>query len=145
MKVLVQRVISSSVDVDNKTVGKIYNGLLLFVGFTLSDTSKEIDWMVNKIINLRIFDDENGVMNKNIKDTNGEILSISQFTMYGDASNGNRPSYIKAMPGDEAINLYNEFNQKLRSTGLKVETGVFGADMIINVIHNGPISIILEK
>lgn len=105
MKVLVQRVLSSSVEVDNKIVGQINKGLMLLVGFTDSDTDKEIDYMVDKIINLRIFDDENGVMNKSLIDVNGSILSISQFTLYADTRKGRRPSYIKALNGDKAFTI----------------------------------------
>lgn len=145
MKVLVQRVISSSVEVDGNIVGKIDNGLLLFVGFTEGDTSKEIDYMVDKVINLRIFDDENGVMNKSLLDTNGSILSISQFTLYADASKGRRPSYVKALGGEKSILLYDEFNKKLKETGVHTETGIFGAEMKVNLINDGPITIMLEK
>ena len=125
MKVLVQRVLSSSVEVDNKIVGQINKGLMLLVGFTDSDTDKEIDYMVDKIINLRIFDDENGVMNKSLIDVNGSILSISQFTLYADTRKGRRPSYIKALSGDKAILLYDKFNNKLKEENIKVETGIF--------------------
>ena len=145
MKVLVQRVISSSVEVDNKIVGSINNGVLLFVGFTEGDTSKEIDYMIDKVINLRIFDDENGVMNKSLLDVGGSILSISQFTLYADASKGRRPSYVKALGGDKASVLYDEFNNKLKNTDIHVETGVFGAEMKVNIINDGPITIMLEK
>ena len=106
MRVVVQRVINSSVEVDGKIVGKSDKGLMLLVGFTEGDTSKEIDWMVDKVINLRIFEDENDVMNRSLLDINGNILSISQFTLYGDASKGRRPSYIKALGGDKATLLY---------------------------------------
>ena len=145
MKVLVQRVLSSSVDVDNKIVGQINKGLMLLVGFTDSDTDKEIDYMVDKIINLRIFDDENGVMNKSLIDVNGSILSISQFTLYADTRKGRRPSYIKALSGDKAILLYDKFNNKLKEENIKVETGIFGADMKVSLINDGPITIMLEK
>ena len=145
MKVLVQRVLSSSVEVDNKIVGQINKGLMLLVGFTDSDTDKEIDYMVDKIINLRIFDDENGVMNKSLIDVNGSILSISQFTLYADTRKGRRPSYIKALSGDKAILLYDKFNNKLKEENIKVETGVFGADMKVSLINDGPITIMLEK
>ena len=145
MKVLVQRVISSSVEVEGNIVGKIDNGILLFVGFTEGDTSKEIDYMVDKVINLRIFDDENGVMNKSLLDINGSILSVSQFTLYADASKGRRPSYVKALGGEKAILLYDEFNSKLRKSGIHIETGVFGAEMKVNLINDGPITIMLEK
>ena len=145
MRAVVQRVEKAHVEVNNKTVGKIDNGLLLLVGFTHNDTEKEIDWMVNKVINLRIFDDENGVMNKSILDSNGSILSVSQFTLYADSSKGNRPSYINAMPGDKSIKLYEEFNTKLKEKNIHTETGIFGADMKVSLINDGPITIILEK
>lgn len=145
MKVLVQRVISSSVEVENKIVGKINNGLLLLVGFTEGDTSKEIDYMADKVINLRIFDDENGIMNKSLLDVTGSILSISQFTLYADASKGRRPSYVKALGGEKAVLLYDEFNNKLRKKGIHIETGIFGAEMKVNLINDGPITIMLEK
>jgi len=145
MKVLVQRVLSSQVEVDKKVVGKIDKGVLLFVGFTQTDTSKEIDYMVDKVINLRIFDDENGVMNKSLLDAGGSILSVSQFTLYADSSKGRRPSYVKALNGEQSILLYNEFNEKLKETGVKVETGIFGAEMEVSLINDGPITIILEK
>ena len=139
MKVLVQRVLSSSVEVDNKIVGQINKGLMLLVGFTDSDTDKEIDYMVDKIINLRIFD------KKSLIDVNGSILSISQFTLYADTRKGRRPSYIKALNGDKAILLYDKFNNKLKEENIKVETGIFGADMKVSLINDGPITIMLEK
>ena len=145
MKVLVQRVLSSNVKVDNKVVGSINNGLLLFVGFTLNDTSKEIDYMVDKVINLRISDDEKGIMNKSLLEVNGNVLSISQFTLYADSTKGRRPSYINALNGDKAIDLYDEFNRKLKDKNIKVETGIFGADMQVELINDGPITIMLEK
>jgi len=145
MRVVVQRCDKAQVTVDNKIVGKIDNGMMILVGFTDTDTSKEIDYMVNKIINLRIFDDENGVMNKSLLDYHGSILSVSQFTLYGDASKGNRPSYIKALSGDKAIILYDEFNQKLKDKNVHVETGIFGAEMKVTFTNDGPITILLEK
>ena len=145
MKVLVQRVLNAKVEVNNKVVGEINGGLLLFVGFTHTDTSKEIDYMINKVLNLRIFDDDNGVMNKSLLDVNGSILSVSQFTLYADSSKGNRPSYINAMPGDKSIKLYEEFNTKLKDKNIHIETGIFGADMKVSLINDGPITIILEK
>ena len=113
MKVLVQRSLESSVEVDNEITGKIDKGLVLLVGFTLGDTIEDIDYLVKKVVNLRIFDDENSIMNKSILDVGGSILSISQFTLYADARKGNRPSYIDAMKGEEAIKMYELFNQKL--------------------------------
>lgn len=144
MRVLVQRVSTSSVEVEGKVVGKIDNGLMLLVGFTHTDTSKEIDYMVDKVINLRIFDDEEGVMNKSLLDVGGSILSISQFTLYADASKGRRPSYINALGGEGACPLYDEFNQKLKEK-VHTETGIFGAEMKVSLVNDGPITIMLEK
>lgn len=144
MKVLIQRVVNASVKVAEKEVGKIDNGLLLFVGFTANDTTKEIAYMIDKVVNLRIFDDENGVMNKSLLDTGGSILSISQFTLYADASKGRRPSYINALNGEKAVLLYEEFNNKL-SKIVNVETGIFGADMKVSLTNDGPVTIMLEK
>ncbi len=144
MKVLVQRSLESSVSVDNKVVGSIDKGFVLLVGFTHTDTSEDIDYLVKKVVNLRIFDDENGVMNKSILDTGGSILSISQFTLYADTKKGNRPSYINAMGGENAIKLYNEFNEKL-SEFVNVEKGIFGADMKVSITNDGPVTIILES
>ena len=141
MRVVVQRTIESSVKVDNKIIGKIGNGLTILVGFGKNDGSKEIDYLVNKIINLRIFDDENGVMNKSLLDVNGSILSISQFTLYADTSKGRRPSYFNAH--SDALSLYNDFNEKLRNY-VNVETGEFGADMEVSLVNDGPVTIILE-
>ena len=144
MKVVVQRVKKSSVVVDNNVVGKIDKGLLVLVGFTEGDSINEIKWMVNKLVNLRIFDDDAGVMNLSVKDVGGAILSVSQFTLYGDAKKGNRPTYIKALGGEEATVLYDKFNELL-SEEIHVETGIFGADMEVNLINDGPITIIIEK
>ena len=144
MRVVVQRSLESSVSIDSNVVGRIDKGLVLLVGFTPGDTEKEIDYMVKKVLNLRIFDDENGVMYKSVLDVGGEILSISQFTLYGNAEKGNRPSYIYALKGEEATILYDLFNKKLREH-IKVETGIFGADMLVKINNNGPVTILLEK
>ena len=144
MRVLVQRSGKSSVVVDNKTIGAIDKGLVLLVGFTEGDTIDNIKYLVNKVVNLRIFDDENGVMNKSILDCGGDILSISQFTLYADTKKGNRPSYINALGGEKAEPLYELFNEELRKF-VKVETGKFGAEMTVNITNDGPITIMLEK
>jgi D-tyrosyl-tRNA(Tyr) deacylase len=144
MRILVQRSLKSSVSVNNEIVGSIDKGLVLLVGFTESDDLSKIGYLVNKVLNLRIFDDENGVMNKSILDVGGSILSISQFTLYADTKKGNRPSYINALGGDKAIHLYNEFNKKLKEH-IHVETGVFGADMKVSITNDGPVTILLES
>lgn len=144
MRVLVQRALSSSVTVDNEVIGRIDKGAVLLVGFTEGDNSDTIDYMVNKVLNLRIYDDSNGVMNKSILDVGGSILSISQFTLYADSKKGNRPSYINAMNGEKAISLYEEFNNKL-SRYICVETGKFGADMLVDIKNDGPVTIMLER
>ena len=144
MKVAVQRSKKSSVSINNKIVGKIDKGLVILVGFTDGDSLKDIDYIVKKIVNLRIFDDDNGVMNKSIKDVGGSILSISQFTLYAETKKGNRPSYIKAMNGNDATKLYDIFNDKLREY-INVETGVFGADMMVSISNDGPVTIIIES
>lgn len=145
MKVLVQRSGNASVTVDGKNVGSIESGLVLLVGFTQGDDLEKVKFLAKKCVNLRIFPDENDVMNKSILDFGGEILSISQFTLYGDAKRGNRPSYIEALKNDEAISLYEAFNEELKKLGVHVETGVFGADMNVNLTNIGPTTIWLEK
>ncbi len=144
MKVVVQRVKKSSVSVNNNLVSEISSGFLLLVGFTQNDNEKIIEKMVNKIIKLRIFDDENGIMNKSIIDTKGSILSISQFTLYADTKKGNRPSYIKALNGSEATKLYDLFNELLNKY-VPTKTGIFGEDMQVNLLNDGPITIILDS
>lgn len=144
MRVLLQRSLNSSVSVDSKTVGYIKNGLVLFVSFTYGDSVDEINYLVKKVLNLRIFDDEDGVMNKSILDVHGSILSISQFTLYADSKKGNRPSYINSLKSDEALKLYDLFNNKL-SEFIEVQAGVFGADMLVNINNIGPVTILLEK
>ncbi len=144
MRIIVQRSKESCVSVDGNITGKINNGLVLLVGFTHNDSLKQIEKLVKKVVNLRIFDDENGVMNKSILDVGGSILSISQFTLYADTKKGNRPSYIEALNGSEAIKLYDLFNKKL-SEYVSVSTGVFGADMQVSIHNDGPITICLES
>ena len=144
MRILVQRSLASSVSVDNKVVGKIDRGLVLLVGFTHTDTIDNINKLVQKVLNLRIFNDENDVMNKSILDVGGSILSISQFTLYADTHKGNRPSYINAMGGESATKLYDLFNEEL-SKYIHVEKGIFGADMKVNILNDGPTTILLEN
>lgn len=144
MKVVVQRVLESSVKVEEKIVGKIDNGYMLLVSFTYGDNIEKIDYMIKKILNLRIFDDDNGIMNKSILDVQGSVLSISQFTLYADTSKGNRPSYIKTLKSEDAKTLYDNFNKRL-SKFIKVETGVFGGDMKVSLVNDGPVTIIIEK
>lgn len=144
MRVLVQRSGKSYVSIDERVVGKIEDGLVLFVGFTEGDTIEEIKYLVKKILHLRIFPDDEGVMNKSILDYGGSILSISQFTLYADTVKGNRPSYVKVMNREKAIELYWLFNEELRKY-IKVETGEFGADMIVSISNIGPTTILLEK
>ena len=145
MKVVVQRVKKASVEVNKEIVGKIDNGVLLLVGFTYDDDIEKIKWMARKIVNLRIFDDENGVMNLSLKDVGGSVLSVSQFTLYADPKKGNRPSYVNALNGEEAVILYDKFNEILRNDDIKVETGMFGEEMEVSLVNDGPITIIVEK
>jgi len=144
MKFVIQRVNEASVAIEENVVGKINKGFLVFIGVSNADTKETADKMIKKLIGMRIFDDENGIMNKSILDVGGEILSISQFTLYGDASKGNRPSYIKALNGEQAIKLYELFNHTLKEK-IHVETGKFGAEMEIKLINDGPITILLER
>ena len=145
MRVVVQRSLNSNVSVNNKIVGSIDKGYVLLVGFNNNDTLEDIEYMVHKITNLRIFDDSNGNMNLSINDINGRILSISQFTLYGDVKKGNRPSFIDAMKYDEASKMYDIFNQKLKEAGYIVETGIFGEDMKVSITNDGPVTIIIES
>lgn len=145
MKVVVQRVKKAQVTVNNKIVGKINNGVLLLVGFTHNDNLDTIKYIVNKIINLRIFDDNNKVMNLSLLDKNYEILSVSQFTLYGDCKKGNRPSYINALNPTDARILFDLFNEELKKSNLKVETGKFREDMLVSLENDGPVTIIIEK
>ena len=143
MKVVVQRSKKSNVYVDGKLVNEIDSGMVLLVSFTQGDTEDNISKMVKKIVNLRIFDDEAGVMNKSILDVGGEILSISQFTLYADTTKGNRPSYFKALNGEEAIKLYEKFNEEMNKL-VPTKPGIFGAEMILSITNDGPITILLE-
>ena len=143
MRVVVQRSKKSNVYVDGKLVNEIDSGMVLLVSFTQGDTEDNILKMVKKIANLRIFDDEAGVMNKSILDVGGEILSISQFTLYADTTKGNRPSYFKALNGGEAIKLYEKFNEEMNKL-VPTKPGIFGAETMLNITNDGPITILLE-
>lgn len=145
MKLVIQRSKCSKVIVDDKVVGKIDNGLVVLVGFTHNDTIEEIKKLTKKLVNLRIFDDENHIMNKSILDVNGSILSISQFTLYADCKKGNRPSYINSMKADNAKKLYELFNEEIKKYNVNVETGIFQADMLVEITNDGPVTIILES
>ena len=144
MKVVIQRALASSVEVDNKLINKIEKGMVILVGVNVEDTSEDVDYLVRKTLNLRIFDDENGIMNKSILDVGGEILSISQFTLQASTKDGNRPSYINAMKGEEAVKLYEEYNKKLNEK-VKTYPGVFGAEMKVSITNDGPITIIIDS
>lgn len=145
MRVIIQRSLQSNVKVDGKIVGEIEKGLVILVGFTYDDTIEDIKKMVDKIIHLRIFDDDNGVMNRSLLDVGGEVLSVSQFTLYADTKKGRRPSYMKALRGEEAIHLYDQFNLQLKGHNINVSTGIFGADMKVSITNDGPITIALES
>ena len=143
MKALVQKVKRSSVSVDGKIVNSIGSGLNVLLGVHNEDTIEDALKLAKKVLNLRIFEDENGVMNKSILDVGGEILSISQFTLQADTKKGNRPSYINAMRGEDAVKLYEAFNEELNK-GIKTYPGVFGADMTVEIVNDGPTTIILD-
>ncbi len=146
MRVVIQRVSESAVRVDGKVIGAIDKGLLILIGIEEADESEDIKWLTKKIIGLRVFDDENGVMNKNIIDANGEILLISQFTLHASTKKGNRPSYIKAAKPEMAIPLYEAFQQNLSlNFPNKIATGEFGADMKVSLVNDGPVTIIIDS
>jgi len=145
MKVVVQRVREAAVSIDNQTVSKINRGLLILLGIETADNQEDIDWLVAKIANLRVFDDENHVMNYSLKNISGEILVVSQFTLHASTKKGNRPSYIKAARPEIAIPLYNNFILNLeKETGTTVKTGKFGAMMDVFLINDGPVTIIID-
>ncbi|MFO8023310.1 MAG: D-aminoacyl-tRNA deacylase [Perlabentimonas sp.] len=145
MRVVIQRVSAASVEVDREIVGSIGQGMLLLVGFENDDTHEDIDWMVGKLSRLRIFDDEQGVMNLSISDVKGEFLVVSQFTLHAKTKKGNRPSYIKAAHPDLAIPLYKTFLEKLETqSGQPVQEGIFGAKMLVSLKNDGPVTIIID-
>lgn len=145
MRVVLQRVTQGDVQIDEKVVGKTGPGYVALVGFTHTDGEQQIDELINKIIHLRVFSDEEGAMNRSLLDIGGSILSISQFTLYASTKKGRRPSFVDAMKPEQATKLYDLFNQKLREQNIPVETGVFGADMKVTLTNDGPVTILLES
>ena len=145
MKLVIQRVKNSSVSVDEKVVGKINGGYLVLLGIKVGDTKEDVDYLVRKLINLRVFEDEEGKMNLSIKQVNGELLIISQFTLYGECKkSGNRPSFTDAARPEEAIPLYEYFIEECKKEIPVVETGIFGADMKVNLLNDGPVTILID-
>ncbi len=145
MKIVVQRVKNAQVEVKEKTVGKIGKGFLVLLGVTHNDTKEEVDYLVKKLCKLRVFTDENDKMNLALKDVNGELLIVSQFTLYADCTAGNRPSFIEAAKPEKAKELYEYFCLECEKNGIHVEKGIFGADMKVSLLNDGPVTIILEK
>ncbi len=146
MRILIQRVKKASVTIDNKVKSSINNGLLIFVGICDEDNKEDILWLVKKVVNIRLFDDENGVMNLSLLDTGGELLAVSQFTLMASTKKGNRPSYIKAAKPEISIPLYEDFCKELEAAlGKKIGTGEFGADMKIELLNDGPVTIFIDS
>ena len=145
MKILIQRVSHAKVEVENKTVGKIGEGILVFLGITHNDTAVQARWLANKLINLRIFEDDQGKINRSLIDLNASALIISQFTLYGDCSDGRRPSFTQAAPPEIAKPLYEQFINEVRQGGISVETGIFGAQMKVSLQNDGPVTLLLER
>jgi D-tyrosyl-tRNA(Tyr) deacylase len=145
MRAVIQRVSQASCIVDDKTTGNIQAGFLVLLGIEDTDTEDDLQWLAQKIVNLRVFGDENGLMNKALADINGDILLISQFTLFAQTKKGNRPSFIKAARPDKAIPLYEMMiNTMAQLTGKKIATGIFGADMKVNLVNDGPVTIIMD-
>ena len=146
MKVVIQRVSAASVTIDNKIVAQIEQGLLVLDGIEDADNQEDINWLVSKIINLRIFNDESGTMNLSVKDIDGNIIVVSQFTLQASTKKGNRPSYIKASKPEIAVPIYENFLQKMRfELGKPIQSGVFGADMQVSLINDGPVTIVIDS
>lgn len=144
MKAVIQRTSQSSVTVNDQVIGQIKEGFTILLGITHTDTKEDVDLLVRKIINLRVFEDNDGKMNRSLKDINGSILSISQFTLYGNVKKGNRPSFAQAAKPDYALQLYNYFNEQLQKENIHVETGEFGAMMEVSLVNDGPVTIVIE-
>ena len=145
MKVVLQRVSMASVQVDGKIAGEISQGLMLLIGVDENDENADADWLVKKVLDVRIFSDEDGKMNHSVKDIQGEILCLSQFTLISDYKKGNRPSYIKAARPEKAIPLFDYFKDEIKKSGLKTESGIFGADMKVSLINDGPVTLVLDS
>lgn len=145
MKVVVQRVSEASVHVEGKCTGEIARGLLLLIGIDEDDEKSDADWLVKKILDLRIFSDEDGKMNLSVKDVHGEILCISQFTLIADYKKGNRPSFIKAARPEKAVPLFDYLKTEIAKSGLKTESGIFGADMKVSLLNDGPVTIVMDS
>lgn len=145
MKFLVQRVTDASVTVDNIVTGKIKKGFLVLIGITHSDTKDDADFLINKLLNLRVFSDENGKMNLNINQVNGELLLVSQFTLYANTSHGNRPDFLEAAKPAYAEELYEYIIKECKNRNINVQTGIFGSDMKVHLLNDGPVTIMLEK
>ena len=145
MKIVVQRVKKAKVEVDNKVVGKIEKGFLVLLGVTHTDTKENADYLVKKLCNLRVFEDENKKMNLGLKDINGELLIVSQFTLYADCTKGNRPAFVEAARPEQAEELYEYFCSECEKNNIKVEKGIFGANMQVSLVNDGPVTIIIER
>ena len=145
MKTVIQRVIKSSVTVDHQVIGSIERGLLVLIGVAEKDNPRDADYLVEKIINLRIFEDKQGKMNRSLLETGGEMLVVSQFTLLGDCSKGRRPSFIEAAGPEKAMRLYEYFAEKVRDQGIHVETGQFRAMMDVSLVNDGPVTLVLES
>lgn len=145
MRVVLQRVTEANVKVDGEIIGQIENGLMILVGFGKEDTEEKLDWMVNKILNLRVFSDENDKINLSVTDIKGELLIVSQFTLYWNCKKGTRPSFDGAMDPINAEKLYDKFVEKMQTSGLKIQTGSFGADMKVSLVNDGPVTVELER
>ncbi|CAM3673297.1 D-aminoacyl-tRNA deacylase [Elizabethkingia occulta] len=145
MKVVIQRVSESEVVVENQSVGKIGKGFMLLIGIDENDEKQDADWLVQKILNLRVFGDEEGKLNLSVLDIKGELLCISQFTLIADYKKGNRPSFIKAAKPDKAVPLFEYFKEEMAKSGLKTESGIFGADMKVSLINDGPVTIVMDS
>ena len=145
MRVVLQRVSEASVQVDGKIAGEISHGLMLLIGVDENDENADADWLVKKVLDVRIFSDEDGKMNHSVKDIKGEILCISQFTLISDYKKGNRPSYIKAARPEKAIPLFDYFKDEIKKSGLKTESGIFGADMKVSLVNDGPVTLVLDS